>query len=250
MAAVGRVTVSERRSTIAVRLPTVTGTIPELFEAAAAEAGDRVWLRHEDEQYTYAQARRRIGGVAAALAEQGVGKGDRVLLVAPNDPATLFTWLAITYLGAISVATNPSNTESELAGLRDQLEPKLLIERAELADERDPDGPGPAGPDDPAVMIPTSGTTGQSKLVTQTHRGVRDGRRGLPVVDGAELRRPADDLAAALPHQRARLLRARLRRGARRPGAAPALLRQPLLRLGAPATAPPSSTRSARCSRS
>jgi carnitine-CoA ligase len=155
-------------------------TIPELFEAAAAEAGDRVWLRYEDEEYTYAQARGRIGGAAAALAEQGVGKGDRVLLVAPNDPATLFAWLAITYLGAISVATNPSSTDSELAGLREQLEPKLVIERAELASERDPDGPGPATPGDPAVMIPTSGTTGRSKLVTQTHRAYAMAGEGFP----------------------------------------------------------------------
>jgi len=158
----------------------VTGTIPQLFEAAAAEAGERVWLRYEDEQYTYAQARARIGGAAAALAEQGVEQGDRVLIVAPSDPATLFTWLAVTYLGAIAVATNPSNTASELAGLRDQLEPRLVVERAELAAEREPDGPGPAAPEDPAVMIPTSGTTGKSKLVTQTHRAYHMAGEGFP----------------------------------------------------------------------
>ena len=158
----------------------MSGTIPALFEAAAADAGDRVWLRFEDEEYTYAQARARIGGAAAALAERGVERGDRVLLVAPNDPATLFTWFAITYLGAVAVAANPHTSEAELCGLRDQLEPRLVIERAELASERDPDGRGPAQPGDAAVMIPTSGTTGRSKLVTQTHRAYAMAGEGFP----------------------------------------------------------------------
>jgi crotonobetaine/carnitine-CoA ligase len=44
---------------------------------------------------------------------------------------------------------------------------------AELATEAAPASWGrpPVAPDDPAVLIPTSGTTGRSKLVIQTHRG-------------------------------------------------------------------------------
>ena len=40
------------------------------FEGAVEEAADRVWLRFEDQTFTYAQARARIGGAAAALAER------------------------------------------------------------------------------------------------------------------------------------------------------------------------------------
>src|SRR4029079_9432038 len=42
------------------------------------------------------------------------------------------------------------------------------------------DGPGPAEHDDPAVLIPTSGTTGRSKLVTQTHRAYAMAAEGFP----------------------------------------------------------------------
>ena len=76
------------------------------------------------------------------------------------------------------------------------------------------DGRGPADvdPDDVAVMIPTSGTTGRSKLVMQTHLAYVMAGEGFPYWLRAHRRRPADDLAAAVPHQRARVLDARLGR--------------------------------------
>ena len=42
------------------------------------------------------------------------------------------------------------------------------------------DNPGPARADDAAVLIPTSGTTGRSKLVTQTHRAYVMAGEGFP----------------------------------------------------------------------
>ena len=103
---------------------------------------------------------------------------------------------------------------------------------------------------DVAVMIPTSGTTGRSKLVMQTHLAYVMAGEGFPYWMRLDRRRPADDVAAALPHQRARVLDARIDRGPRQPRAAPGLLGERVPRRGPPVTARPSSTRSARCSRS
>ncbi|HVW31763.1 MAG TPA: AMP-binding protein, partial [Acidimicrobiia bacterium] len=50
---------------------------------------------------------------------------------------------------------------------------------ADPASPDPPPGPGPAE-DDPAVLIPTSGTTGRSKLVTQTHRAYVLAGEGFP----------------------------------------------------------------------
>ncbi|HEV7459139.1 MAG TPA: AMP-binding protein [Solirubrobacteraceae bacterium] len=160
-------------------------TIPELFEAAAADVPDKPWLLHEDEAFTYAQARERIGRAAGALAELSVGRGDLVLATAANRPEYLFAWLAVMYLGAIHVAVNPRSTESELAGLVGQVEPKVVVDDGSVGglftDAAVPlDGPGPALPDDPAVLIPTSGTTGRSKLVTQTQRAYAMAGEGFP----------------------------------------------------------------------
>ena len=52
-------------------------------------------------------------------------------------------------------------------------------------------------PDDLAVLIPTSGTTGQVEARHADASGVRDGGRRIPVLDGA--RRPTDRLMTSLP---------------------------------------------------
>jgi acyl-CoA synthetase (AMP-forming)/AMP-acid ligase II len=82
------------------------------------------------------------------------------------------------------VAVDPRQTAAELQGLVGQVQPKLVVTDEELpglfAQPGELDGPGPAGPDDPAVLIPTSGTTGRSKLVTQTQRAYAMAGEGFP----------------------------------------------------------------------
>ncbi len=160
-------------------------TIPELFEAAVADAPDAVWLRTDAGEWTYAQARERILGAAAALADQGAARGELVLATMRNTPEHLFAWLGLMYLGAIFVPANPKSSAAELAGLTEQVSPRLVLGDAEVAGlaEASPAGPtprGPANPDDPAILIPTSGTTGRSKLVTQTQRAYAIAGEGFP----------------------------------------------------------------------
>ena len=159
---------------------------------------------------TFAGAAGRTGAVAAALREAGVRRGDLVVVTARTTPPYLLCWLALASLGAVSVATNPRSAPAELAGLVRQVSPRALITDAGLAglvDEAgvsdlpelgmlDVDALGAtqhgdaaalaelpdAGvrPDDLAVLIPTSGTTGKSKLVMQTHRTYVMAGEGFP----------------------------------------------------------------------
>jgi carnitine-CoA ligase len=165
-------------------------TIPELFEEAVASAPDKLWLVAGDESFTYAEARERIGRAAAALGAAGLGPGDLLLATMRSTPAHLFTWLASAYAGTILVTANPRSAEAELAGLLAQVRPRLVVSEAAIEGavaverlfEADAgfEGTGPAGPDDAAVLIPTSGTTGRSKLVTQTHRAYVMAGEGFP----------------------------------------------------------------------
>jgi crotonobetaine/carnitine-CoA ligase len=157
-------------------------TIPELFEGAVAEAADREWLRYEDQVFTYAQARARIGGAALALRELGAAKGERVLATASNDPETLFCWLGSMYLGAIFVPLNPKLSATERDGIAGQVDAAVDLTEPLRAGEAAPGGWDPIAvrPDDPSVLIPTSGTTGRSKLVTQTHRAYAWAGEGFP----------------------------------------------------------------------
>ena len=160
-------------------------TIPHLLAGAADAAPDRPWLFHENTTFTFGEAWRRVGTAAAGLAERGIGPGDLVLVPMRNTAEHLFVWLALMRLGAILVAANPAGSAVERAGLTDQTRPRLVLDDPDVkallpeADTDPPDGTGPE-PDDPAVLIPTSGTTGRSKLVTQTHRAYVMAGEGFP----------------------------------------------------------------------
>jgi crotonobetaine/carnitine-CoA ligase len=179
-------------------------TIPTHFRRAVDAVPDSTWLLAGEDAYTYAEAQAHVERAAAALRAAGVDAHDRVLVTAKNRPEYLLCWLALMEVGATQVPVNPRSTAAELAGFVRQVEPELVVTDAELAPVADaavaavesgtprvdvdelfsasPDGQGPAAldPDDVAVMIPTSGTTGRSKLVMQTHRAYVMAGEGFP----------------------------------------------------------------------
>jgi carnitine-CoA ligase len=183
-----------------------TGTIPGLLEHAADTDPGGIWLRTDDLTLTFAAAAGRAAAVAAELGDSGIGPGDLVMLTARTTPEYLLCWLALATLGAITVPVNPSSPPAELAGLISQVRPRALLTDAALKldavalgdgpvraviDVNDlgagrPGQPLPASPaakvrpDDLAVLIPTSGTTGRSKLVMQTHRAYALAAEGFP----------------------------------------------------------------------
>ena len=136
---------------------------------------------------SFAQARAHVAAAIAELLDRGVRKGDLVMVTPRTTPAYALTWLAIASMGAIAVTVNPASTTAELDGLLAQTSPKLIITDDNVDDivgdgSRGPDGPvaGLVTPDDVAVLIPTSGTTGRSKLVMQTHRAYAMAGEGFP----------------------------------------------------------------------
>jgi crotonobetaine/carnitine-CoA ligase len=199
----------------------VRRTIPQLVDDAAREHGARPWLLSDDSSYSFAEARDAADVVAEGLAGRGVTKGDVVLLVAHNTPKHVLAWLGILRTGAIALPVNPRSTVAELVGFLDQVAPAVVVcdpgidgvldealGRAQAAPMLAPldalldavSGrtyePPALDPYDPAVLIPTSGTTGRSKLVTQTHQGYVLAAEGFPFWLGLT----ADDrLLTALP---------------------------------------------------
>jgi crotonobetaine/carnitine-CoA ligase len=172
-------------------------TIPQLLSAAAARDPDGTWLRADGTELTFSAAAAAVGGRAVALRAHGVNRGDLVALTARATPAYLLTWLAITSLGAIAVPMNPESSPAEFAGLLGQTRPVAVVTDGQLRSRLDPgsiavldvdDLPGApadlptgdASADDVACLIPTSGTTGRSKLVAQTHRAYVMAGEGFP----------------------------------------------------------------------
>jgi crotonobetaine/carnitine-CoA ligase len=194
--------------------------IPVLFRDAVEAVPEKVWLVAGADELTYAEAQARIERAAGSLRSAGIAPQQRVLVTARNTAEHLLGWLALMEVGAIQVPIDPRSSAAELAGFIGQVRPHLVVTDADLrpAVERavaevggavpvvgitdlyagEPDGEGPAAidPDDVAVMIPTSGTTGRSKLVMQTHRAYVMAGEGFPYW----MRLSADDrLMTSLP---------------------------------------------------
>jgi crotonobetaine/carnitine-CoA ligase len=160
----------------------VAETIPELLAEAAAAAPGATWLLHGERSWTYAQAIEAVRRAAGGLAARGAGRGDVVLATSPNSAAALFAWLGAMHLGAVWMPVDPRAAAAERDGLVAQVRPRLDLREDDLEAlaGADPwEGP-PPDPGAPAVLIPTSGTTGRSKLVTQTQRAYVLAGEGFP----------------------------------------------------------------------
>src|SRR6266700_3336505 len=186
-------------------------TIPEVLTGAARRDPDGVWIRTDEGTMTFGAATAQVAAMASALHEAGVGHGDHVLVTARTTAPYLLCWLALAWSGAVSVSANPRSAPAELAGLARQTAPRAIItdaglmpliheagltglpprgvlDAAELTKGWDTMAAPAAGPPplpavshaDIAVLIPTSGTTGRSKLVMQTHRAYAMAGEGFP----------------------------------------------------------------------
>jgi acyl-CoA synthetase (AMP-forming)/AMP-acid ligase II len=96
-------------------------------DGTAAVCGDGRW--------TWVELHGRVGGLAAALAELGVGAGDRLLWLGQNCHRVLELILAGGRLGAATCVANWRQTADELAFVIDDLEPTVVVaQEAEIGD--------------------------------------------------------------------------------------------------------------------
>ncbi|MBU2879317.1 propionyl-CoA synthetase [Aliiglaciecola lipolytica] len=77
--------------------------------------------------YTYRQLRDEVALFAGVLAEQGVGKGDRVVIYMPMVAEAVIAMLAVARLGAIHSVVFGGFAPHELAMRIDDAEPKVLV---------------------------------------------------------------------------------------------------------------------------
>jgi long-chain acyl-CoA synthetase len=164
--------------------------------SVAFVAGDHAW--------SYGRLATKAEQLARALLERGVNAGDRVALHMANLPELAVAYYACFRIGAIACPLNTRLKAAELQPLLHQLQPALYLGQAQLysqiapipsdilasnarfivgaAGEKDgvrpwadlflgvADRPVPHDPDIdmPAVLLTTSGTTGQPKFVAHT----------------------------------------------------------------------------------
>ena len=192
------------------RIPPREGVVTrDLVDRWAEERPDKVFCKFDDdgEEWTYRDFRALVVQTAAGFAALGVGRGDHVLVFAPNSREQIRAFFAINYLGAVYVPINTAYkgallehvvklSDARVAMVHASLAPRLnevetgKLERLVVVGGAPPETtvPGvawgeamepeagalpaleaPIQPWDPLAIVFTSGTTGPSKAVLMSY---------------------------------------------------------------------------------
>ncbi len=176
------------------------GALHELL-AESLQWADRDYLVTIDSRLTFGEHAVRVSSLAHALrTEHGVQPGDRVGITGANSPEWITAFWAAVSIGAVAVAYNSWWTTNELDHGLGHTRPKVVFADARrsaqvhdlatvhpdvvlLGLDTDlpematayPQAPLPSAdvaPDDPAVILYTSGTSGKPKGAVHSHRNV------------------------------------------------------------------------------
>ncbi len=170
----------------------------------AAYRPDSIVFIQDNDCWTYQRFTNEINRLARGLLARGICKGDRIALHMRNVPELAIAYFACFRIGVIAAPLNTRLKTAELKPILSRLKPLLYIGQTDLygevediddsilsplsryvvgrlphgtltrpwsellADSSDAAGLPEPSLDVPAVLLGTSGTTGQSKFVTHT----------------------------------------------------------------------------------
>ncbi len=102
-------------------------TVYDMIERGALCHGASPAILHGDTTLTYAQFRRRVDALATGFAAHGIVKGERICILAQNDPAYLDLYGACARLGILAYPINWRLTSEEVARVVERAAPRMLV---------------------------------------------------------------------------------------------------------------------------
>jgi len=208
--------------------------LPTVIDEQAVALGDAPALLSDLSCMSYRELARRSNRYARWALAQGLGPGEPVGLLMPNEPEYLAAWLGLTKVGAVVALLNTSLSGLSLAHCLNVAGPKHLIVAAELVDPLETALPALKRPvtiwirgaaprslrrldleleefsgdplndgerravtiEDPALYIYTSGTTGLPKAASISHGRLMQWSHWFA---GMMDTRPSDRMYSCLP---------------------------------------------------
>ena len=194
----------------------------EVLEKTVHRQPQKTAIITKDEELTFADLNQRVHGLAANLQQAGIRQGDRVGILLPNCAAIPLSYFATQKIGAVTVILDARLKGKELQGVLKDAAVKLLIVHQQLRAEADEafkelgriplwvvNGEGdesfekkfavPVAPatlpqlraDDDALILYTSGTTGEPKGVVLSYCNLAQYPRVMSemgITDGSTIR--------------------------------------------------------------
>ena len=176
-----------------------------MLETNRQRFGANIAIIYEERRYSYEDLDNAVNAMANHFLASGILKGDKIVLMLPNCPEFVISYFAAVKIGAVAVTLNIMSTSRELFDLLQDCDAKCFITEKILAakftaiQDQLPLNPAlisvtgekddcpfwaiiahgnttltrtEAEPDDPAVIIYTSGLTGVPLGATLTHKNL------------------------------------------------------------------------------
>lgn len=107
----------------------------DILERSARKWPEKIALISREGELTFAEASRKVANLAGHLLNEGVKQGDRVALLLPNSAAFALSYYATQKIGAVTVVLDARLKGKELTGVLRDADSRLLITHRSLMPE-------------------------------------------------------------------------------------------------------------------
>jgi len=171
--------------------------IPDLLKHSARAHSEGIAVVDGEKRITYRTLFSMVQDLTSFLVSKGVGHGDRVAILLPNSLEFITSFFSVLEIGAISVPLNTAYKETELKYYISNSSPRIILTEEALRPmaEKSADQTGASVvvirgaitdysyssngvsreiqynliPDDEAIYLYSTGSTGKPKCVVRTH---------------------------------------------------------------------------------